>query len=194
MLMYWRMLLGVAVTAGLGLPAGASGADQKKPAAQQGPSAEPGSIHKRLASLAGRYTTVSKFWMKPGDKPMVSKGRAKFTAILGGRFVQEEDSGKMLGKPYKSLKLWGYNADAQRYESTWVYTGSTAQMMLTGASKDDDKTITWTATVGGKDGAKMTLHVVTQQPDEDHFVVELSMKSPDGTKGPTFETRYTRKK
>jgi hypothetical protein len=190
----WRILLTAILTAYLGLPGGPLRAKEKQPKAAAHPSAEPGHIHKQLAKLAGRYTTLTKFWAQPGADPMESKGTARFTAILGGRFLQEKGAGTMLGQAYHSLKLWGYNTEAGRFESTWLYTGSTAQMTLTGTSKDEGKTVDYTATVDGKKGSKMTLGVVTRRIDDDHFVVELSMKTPDGKKGPTMETTYTRKK
>lgn len=189
-----RIWLAALLTAALALPAAAWAAKQKETRTAEHPSAEPGEIHKAMAKMAGSYTTTSKFWIKPGDKPMESEGVAKLTSILGGRFLRETASGTMLGKPYQSLKLWGYNSDAGHFESTWIYTGSTAQMTLVGNSKDDGKTVDWTATVLGKKDAKMTLSVQTRLIDDDHFVVELSMKTPDGKKGPTMETTYTRKK
>ena len=36
--------------------------------------------------------------------------------------------------------------------------------------------------------------IVYRFPDEDHFVVELTARGEDGSKGPTMETTYTRKK
>jgi hypothetical protein len=99
----------------------------------------------------------------------------------------------MLGQPYKGFRLWGYNGDAKQFESTWVYTGATGTMRLVGNSKDHGKTINWTATVDMGQG-KMTMEVISRHMDDDTFVVELIAKTPDGKRGPSFETAYTRKK
>jgi hypothetical protein len=155
---------------------------------------EPGAIHKRLAKLAGEYTTVTRFRPQPDADAQESKGKARITSVLGGRFLSEENSGTMLGQPFTGMRLIGYNNGTGKYEATWTYTGSTAQMRLVGTSKDDGKTIQWTATVDTGKGGKMTLYVVTKHMDDDHFSYELYTKMEHGKKGASFETTYTRKK
>jgi hypothetical protein len=71
---------------------------------------------------------------------------------------------------------------------------ATGIMTMTGTSKDQGKTIDWTASYTNPTGAKQTLYVTTRQVDDDQFVVELVAKTPDGKKGPTLETTYVRKK
>src|SRR5439155_25747718 len=112
--------------------------------AQEQKAATPGPVHQRLAKLAGEYTTVAKFAAKPGDPAQESRGTAKLTSVLGGRFVHEENSGSLLGQPNSGLRLYGYNDASGHYEGMWVYTGSTGIMTLTGTSTDDGKTINWT--------------------------------------------------
>jgi hypothetical protein len=99
----------------------------------------------------------------------------------------------MLGQPYTGMHLYGYNNATGKYEATWIYTGSTATMTLTGTSKDDGRTIEYPASIDRK-GTKMTLYVVLKHVDDDKFTVELYAKNKDGSKGPTLETTYTRKK
>ena len=159
-----------------------------------GPADEPGLIHKELARLAGEYTTVSKFWIKPGDKPMESQGAAKISTALDGRFLLEENTGKQFGQPYKGLRLFGYNNSTKQYESVWTYTMSTAIMTMGGTSKDNGKTIDWTASFTNDKGQKQSLFASTRKVNDDVFVVELFGKTPDGKKGPTMETTYTRRK
>jgi hypothetical protein len=154
----------------------------------------PGSIHQHMAQCAGDYTTETRFVMKPGEKGEASTGTAKITVVLGGRFLQEEASGTMMGQPYTSLKLMGYNNGTEQFEAVWTYTRSTGIMNLTGKSSDGGKTVNWTATYEQKKGEKTTLHVDTKHLSKDQFVVELFSKNPDGSRGPTMETTYTRKK
>jgi hypothetical protein len=185
------VLLGLLGAAATGLSQ--EGKDKAAKAAME--HAKPGPVHQQLAKRAGEYTTVAKFWFKPGDQPTEeTKGTAKITSILGGRFLSEENSGTMMGQPFTALRLVGYNSATQQYEATWVFTGSTATMTLVGTSKDDGKTIHWTGTYEHEKGTKATVHVETRYLDDDRFVVELSHKAPDGSKGPTLETTYTRKK
>ena len=163
-------------------------------AGDQTSDAVPGKIHEQLARMAGDYTTVSKFMMKPGDPGRETQGSAKLKTILGGRFIMEETEGSLLGQKNSGFHLLGYNNGAGQYEGTWAYTGSTALMNLKGSSKDDGKTIELAATYEQIKGTVTNLTVVIRQIDDDHLVVALIAKGPDGKQGPTLETSYTRKK
>src|SRR5262245_7586199 len=148
-------------------------------------------IHEHMAHCAGEYTTVTRFTMKAGDKPMESAGTAKITSVLGGRFLQEEGTGTMFNQPFKTVKFSGYNSGAERFEATWMYTGSTSIMSLTGTSSDGGKTINWVGTYEEKEGQKNTLYVETKHLGKDQIVVDMYSKNPDGSRGPSMETTYT---
>lgn len=75
-----------------------------------------------------------------------------------------------------------------------MYTGSTGIMKLTGSSNDGGKTVSFVATFNDDNGVKQTFDAVRRQIDDDHFVVGLYAKGPDGSRGPTFDITYTRKK
>jgi hypothetical protein len=180
--------------AGLLLAGMAATAQDKGNSAGHAATDKPGAAHKELARLAGEYSTVARFRAGAGAPAQESHGTATLVSTLGGRFVREENAGTFMGQPTSGVRLIGYNNAAGRYEAVWVYTGSTALMTLTGTSKDGGKTIDWVATFERDKDAKMTLSVVTRVVDDDHFVVELSARTPDGGKGPTLETTYTRKK
>jgi|SRR6266404_2808610 len=157
-------------------------------------SATPGPAHKQLAKRAGDYTTVTKFTAQPSATPVDSNGTAKISVILDGRFLLEEDAGIFMGQETKGTRLWGYDNATTQYVSIWAYTGSTGLMNLTGTSKDDGKTVSFAANFNDDSGAKQVFEVATRQLDDNHFVVGLYAKNPDGSPGPAFETTYTRKK
>ena len=157
-------------------------------------SATPGAAHKQLAKRAGEYTTVTRFTAQPGAAPVDSNGAAKFTVILDGRFLLEEDTGLFMGQETKSMRLWGYDNATKEYVSVWAYTGATGLMNLTGTSKDDGKTVNFAASFNDDSGAKQVFEVATRQLDDNHFVIGLYAKNPDGSRGPAFETTFTRKK
>jgi Protein of unknown function (DUF1579) len=157
------------------------------------PPDEPGPIHKELARRVGEYVTVSKFSLKPGEAPMESKGNAKIKSAVDGRFLLEEHTGTMLGKPYTGLRLVGYNNATKKYEAIWTYSMATGMMSLAGTGGGDGKTIDWVASYVDGQGEKQTLYVLTRFVDDDHFTVELYSKTPEG-KGVSMETTYTRKK
>lgn len=173
-----------------------------KPAAAQ-PSAEdmkdemqnamPGAAHSALAKLAGEYTTATKFFMQPGAPPQESTGEAKLRMTLDGRFLAEDASGPLMGQPTKSFKMLGYNNASKRYEGIWVYTLSTSIMTLNGTSSDGGKTINFAGSFDAEQSG-IKLDIVVRHTDDDHFVVELTSKTPDGKPGPRLVTTYSRKK
>jgi hypothetical protein len=132
--------------------------------------------------------------MTPDAEPQTSTGAAKFTVILGGRFISEEDSGDMMGQPFSSLKIWGFNNGTKKYESVWAYTGSTSMMTLVGTSIDSGKTITYEGTYSPDAGEPSKLTVTLKIADDDHFNVKIVHAAGDVKSAPAFETAYSRKK
>jgi hypothetical protein len=191
--MNFRLCVCGIAAAGL-LLATAARSEEKKGKAESTGADKPGAEHKKLARLAGEYNTVSRFRAKPEDAPLESKGTAKITSVLDGRFLLEENTGTQFGQPYKGVRLVGYNNATKQYEASWTYSMSTAIMTLTGTCKGEGKPIEWKANFTDENGEKQTLYVITRKIDADQFVVELFGKTADGKRGPTVETTYTRKK
>jgi hypothetical protein len=191
--MRW-LYLASAVFAGLLLAAKSAPAQDNKGNAAQANVATPGPIHKEMAKRAGEYTTHSKFSFKPGAPAQETDGSSKLTMILGGRYLQDEHMGTLLGMPVSSLHLYGFNNATQNYEAVWMYTGHTGFMSMSGKSSDDGKTINYAASYDGEDGKKVNLDMVFRNIDDDHFSVALIAKGHDGGQGPTLETTYSRKK
>ena len=154
--------------------------------------ATPGPIHAQLMKRAGEYTTTTTLYA-PGTEPQQSTGTATLKSILDGRFLEEKNSGDSLGQPYSGVRLYGYNNGSKQYEAIWIYTGSTAFLVLDGSSDDNGKTVRYSGAFLGPDGAKQTLRVTLTQPDDDHFVVRLLGEGPGGATS-TLETVYTRTK
>jgi Protein of unknown function (DUF1579) len=160
--------------------------------------AKPGPEHARLAKRAGEWT--SKTSMTMGGKPLPpemgpseASGTATIKTILGGRFIQQDDSGTMMGQPFTATRVIGYNNGSKKYEATWMYTMGTGMMMMTGESKDSGKTVEWNASFDNEMGVKEAIHITTTEIDDDHFTV--SMKSTDPAAGDmVMEAKYTRKK
>lgn len=152
--------------------------------------AQPGPVHAELMKRAGDYTTTATFYA-PGSEPEQSKGTAKLTSILGGRFLEEENSGDSFGQPSSGLRLYGYNNGSKQYEAIWIYDGSTAFLVLDGSSDDHGKTVRYSGAFLGPGGARQTLRVTITQQDADHFSVRLLGEGP-GEATSTLETVYAR--
>jgi hypothetical protein len=168
--------------------------DQGQQAAMQAAieAAKPGPIHAQLMKRAGQYTFSMKFLAQPGAEPIESTGTATLKPILGGRFLEEEDTGETDGQPTAGERIYGYNNGSKQYEAAWIYDGSTAILVLNGTSDDNGKTVRYTGAFLGPEGKAQTLHVTVRQTDEDHFMVRMIGEGTLET-APVVETTYTRK-
>jgi hypothetical protein len=154
----------------------------------------PGEAHGKFAKLAGEWTTKSKLAMA-GAPSEETDGESKFVVVLGGRFLHEEHQGTMMGEPFQSAKLLGYNNGSKKYEAVWTYTMGTGMMTMTGASDDGGKTIKFDAVWDNEIGVREKITVKYTFADDDHFVIWMGGgEMPDGSPGTEMELTYTRKK
>jgi Protein of unknown function (DUF1579) len=140
-----------------------------------------------LARRAGNYTRVIKFVGQPGEW----KGTSKISAILGGRFIREENRDMVMGHPVEGIRILGYDDAAKKYEMISMYTMSTAITKFTGTSNDGGRTVEYSGMSSEPQG-EVPLHALIRQVNDNEFVVTLSTRSPDGKDKPFQETTYTR--
>jgi hypothetical protein len=106
--------------------------------------ATPGKEHKELARMAGRWNTVSKFWMAgPASPPTETKGTSSLKMILGGRVLHQTAQGEMFGMKFEGIGLTGYDNAKKKYVSIWADTTATAIFYSEGTRDDKTNTITF---------------------------------------------------
>jgi hypothetical protein len=167
-----------------------------EPEAMDRLASQPGPEHERLARLVGEFTTESTLTMAPNQPGTKSTGHATISMILGGRFLQIQESGElkvemngqMLSMPYEAIKTLGYNNGSRKYESSWLWSNETSIMTMKGQSKDDGKTVECQATFDNEAGLSESLIATFIFTDADHF--STTIKTNDG---PAMQTVYTRK-
>ncbi|MBI1737736.1 MAG: DUF1579 family protein [Acidobacteria bacterium] len=152
---------------------------------------QPQAEHQILVKRAGDYVTHTKYYWTPRNPPQESAGTARFSTMLDGRFLVEEDHGSFIDQPSTGYRIYGYNNGAKQYEAVWTYTRSTAILTMTGQSKDGGKTIDYAAQFDEAQHKIKKLFVHFQQVNDDEFVIELSGEMPDD---PRVVTTYTRRK
>jgi hypothetical protein len=143
--------------------------------------AAPGDIHKMLAKSAGTWTCAVTMWMAPGAQPMNSTTEAKNEMILGGRYLQQTNTGSFMGQPFTGVSTTAYDNAKKIFINTWIDNMGTGIMVLTGTWDAASNTVTFTGNevdpVSGKDiPVKETLKIV----DDNHE--ELAMYSTAGGK------------
>jgi hypothetical protein len=154
----------------------------------------PGAQHKALEPLVGEWTAEVKCWMNPDAAPTASKGTSKAEWALNGRFLREEFSGEMMGKPFRGIGLTGFDNLKQKYVTVWLDDISTAIMTSEGTADASGKVITFTGKMdcpvtGDKDiPVKQVLRIVSR----DTHTFEMH-DTRLGEKSKTMEITYTRK-
>ena len=88
----------------------------------------PGAPHKVLARMAGTWNTKMKSWMEPGKPPMESTGTSEQRMILGGRYLQQDFAGDMMGSPFTGIGVTGHDNHTKKYVSTWIDSMGTARL------------------------------------------------------------------
>lgn len=102
--------------------------------------ATPGTPHKLLAEMAGTWNVKSRWWIDPAAPPMESTGTSEQRMVLGGRFLEQNFSGEMMGGPFSGIGFVGYDNHTKKYISTWMDTMGTAILYFVGEA--DGKSIT----------------------------------------------------
>lgn len=177
-------------------------AKDKKPAKEMDPQAmmevyqklaTPGEPHKQLASLAGSWTTKTKEWMEPGKPPTEAAGSVEMKMLLDGRFLQQDFTGEMMGRPYTGMGITGYDNLHKKYVSIWLDTMGTAPFMMEGTGSADGKTITLKGQHAEPSGGHMTHRAVWKIVDSNTQTFDMWGNHGGGKEMKVMEIVYTRK-
>jgi len=102
----------------------------------------PGAGHEALQALEGDWIAEVHCFMDPGAKAEVHRGTASAQFILGGRFLEEEFHGEMMGKPFTGRGIFGFDNTKQKFVSIWLDDMNTAIQMSEGKGDHGNKVIT----------------------------------------------------
>ena len=153
--------------------------------------ATPGEEHRKMAEMVGEWTaSVEDF---TSGAPMTSEASAKFTVILGGRYLQQEFHGTMGGMEFDGLGITGYNNMTRKFQEVWLDSGGTAVYFAQGSRIDEHSTETkgkmTMPGVGEVDSRSVAKHI-----DKDHMTFEMYGPNPmDGKESMWIKISYTRK-
>jgi len=156
--------------------------------------ANPGPEHEVLATMVGKWKTVSKSWVGPGD-PLVSEGTAEGELILGGRYLVLKSAGTMMGQPFEGMELLAYDRRAGEYVAYWMDNfGTSIYPMHSGSYDAATKTMTLKAEWPMPGESKpIPYRLTTRTLDADtHVFTMIAMR--DGKDATEMEITYTRMK
>jgi hypothetical protein len=155
--------------------------------------ATPGSVHKVLAKMAGRWDTKTKSWMEPDKPPMESTGTCELKMLLGGRYLQQECSGDMMGSPFTGVGVTGYDNHTKKYLSTWMDSMSTNIFFFEGTGSADGTSFTQESRYDDPVQGPMKWRAVTRIVDDNKLVFEMYGAHKKGKEEKMMEMTYTRK-
>lgn len=137
--------------------------------------------HKLLAAMAGNWSYTVKMWMDPKGNPSESTGTAVRKAVMDGRFVTGDYSGKfkmpgadgkMKDMNFKGMSMDGYDNVKQKFVSGWVDNMGTGIMLCEGTYDASTKTFTYTGEFEMMPGMKCKIREVIKNTDKDHMSME----------------------
>jgi hypothetical protein len=156
---------------------------------------QPGPMHKKLEPLAGTFVAHAKFFTPGTTEPQESTGTSVQKWILGGRFLQQEFSGSMMGKPFTGVGYFGYDNASKRYSGTWMSTMTTSLQVQTGTVDDSGKVFTMVSTYkDANTGQEHDNRSVVTIIDNDNNKYETFENGPDGKEYKVLEVTYARTK
>ena len=157
----------------------------------------PGEPHKMLEGMVGMWDVETKAWMGgPGTEPSVTKGSSQMKMILGGRFLQQETTGEMMGMPMNGIGITGYDNFKKKYVGFWIDNTGTAMYTMEGEMDKEGKTCTYWGVMdepmtGERD--KKVKYTISMDGTDTHMF-RIYDVAAYGEKEPTVEMTYTRKK
>jgi Protein of unknown function (DUF1579) len=194
-----RLTLLLALAALLAVPAMAD--DTEMPAAEapdmaaamaaMAAAAAPGESHEFLAGLAGDWDFTSQVWMAPGQPPTTSGGKSTKSMIMGGRYLQEEVEGEMMGTTFHGLGLTAYDNTASEFVNTWLDDMSTA-IAVSHGQRDGDTLDMHGEYLDPVTKQTMKVRAVVQVVDADHHIFQYYMTMPGAPEMKSMEIAYTR--
>jgi hypothetical protein len=153
----------------------------------------PGAPHKMLASMVGSWKTKVKSWCDPSTGPMESTGTSEQKMLLGGRFLQQEFTGEMMGSPFNGIGVTGYDNHTKKYVSTWMDSMGTALLVFEGTASADGRTITQESRYDDPIKGPVKWRSVTKIVDDNTHVFEMYATYKEGKEEKMMEITYTRK-
>lgn len=156
----------------------------------------PGENHKVLDILVGNWTHAARSWMAPDAKPEESKGTSTNKWILGGRFLQSDVKGNMMGMPFEGLGMMGYDNMKGVYQGLWMDNMMTGIMSSTAqydaATKTFNESGSFSCPMTGE--KNMSFRAVWKIIDANSYTYEMFQKDPDGKEFKMIEIAYSRVK
>ena len=156
----------------------------------------PGPEHKMLEMFVGSWDVDAKIWMNgPTGEPTESKGTAEYKMILGGRYLEQDFTGEMMGQTLTGIGYTGYDNFRKTFSGVWMDNFSTALSTMDGKVDHKARTLTLTGKmdVPGMGEKDHKVRYVIRWIDDNTHVFEQYDVTMFGDKKPEMILTYKRK-
>jgi hypothetical protein len=132
--------------------------------------------------------------MEPGQPPEESTGTCRQKMILGGRLLQQEYTGKVMGMTFKGINIIAYDNHTKKYVSVWIDSMSTGIYYFEGTAGRSGKVITQLSRYDDPVRGPMTWRSVSKIKNDDTMTYEMYLTPRRGQEEKMMEMTMTRKK
>lgn len=153
----------------------------------------PGKQHALLARMEGSWTTRTRSWSSPGAAPEESAGVCEQKMILGGRFLQQECAGEMMGGKFTGIGVTGFDNHTRKFVSTWIDSMGTALWVFEGPASPDGKSFEQRCSYDDPVKGQTEFRSVSTLVDDNRMSFEMYGTVRGGREEKMMEMTYTRK-
>lgn len=153
----------------------------------------PGAPHRQLARWEGSWTTRTKSWADPSMPPRESTGTSEQKMILDGHYLQDTETGDMMGGPYSGINITGYDNGSKKFVTTWISSANTSIFYAEGTASADGKTVNYESIPMSTPMGSMKFHITVSFIDDNNYRFEMFGIDKSGKENKMMETLYTRK-
>jgi hypothetical protein len=125
--------------------------------------------------------------------PVETTGSADMKMLLDGRYLQQEVTGQMMGKPFAGIQITAYDNLLKRYVTNWMSTMGTGIFTMEGAQAPDGKTITLEGQHAEVGGGTMKHRAIWTIVDNNTQTFDMYGAHQGGKEWKMMEMTYTRK-
>ncbi len=154
----------------------------------------PGSQHRELAALAGKWTARTRVWENPDAKPVEFSGDAEYKTILGGRFLELDSRATLNGKESHGIGIFGYDAFKEKYSYYYIHDAETQALVGLGDRDSTGTAITFAVAMDMPltgERAK-PIRAVLRRVSDDRHVFEMYERYIDDREWKVLEITYDR--